>query len=612
MTASRALTQAHASLALSTPLGLDKLVLAEVSGTEEVCGLFAFTCLAHAVDDAPDWSAVLGKPACVTLVGADGAKRYLHGICTQVSQSGRTCRLVLRPWLWRLSLRAGSRIRQDKSVPDIVKDVFRAAGESDVSDKLGASYPPIAYCVQYRESDLDFVCRLMEEVGIGWYFTHQKDRHTLVLVDDAGGWGRAPGDGALPFLPLPTGADWLQDRRVTCLDSTVRLVSGTVTLRDYAFETPRNDLTADKAAGKPDFEVYDHPGGYATKGEGAGKAGLLLAALQGEAAEAEGESDFRGMAAGLVFSLSGHPQGERNGDWRLHGVSHRAGKGEYANDFICRKAASPFRPLRRTPRPRIPGSQTATVVGPKGEEIHTDKYGRVKLQFHWDREGTNDEKSSAFVRVAQPLAGNGWGHVALPRVGQEVVVTFLEGDPDRPLVTGTVYNGDNMPPYALPDNKTRTVWKSQSSPGGDGFNELRFEDKAGEEEVFLQAQKALALKVLADETHEVGGKRSLTVTGDETHTNKAAVTYTISGDFTLKVDGDITIQAGGKVTIKAGSTLAVEAGTDFTAKGGAGATVKAGTALSLSGATAELKGSATGTVDGGGALTVKGGIVKIN
>jgi type VI secretion system secreted protein VgrG len=356
----------------------------------------------------------------------------------------------------------------------------------------------------------------------------------------------------------------------------------------------------------------------------------------------------RALRAGGAFTLTQHPDASLNRRYALLSVSHTASRREYTNQFVAFPASISFRPPRVTPSPRVGGSQTAIVVGPSGKEIYTDQYGRVKVQFHWDQLGKNDENSSCWIRVAHNWAGVSWGAFTLPRIGQEVVVTFLDGDPDRPLITGCVYNGDNPVPYTLPDQQTRTVLKSNSSEGGGGFNELRFEDKKDSEEIYVHAQKDMTVDVLHNqtvtvtqdravtiskgndtltisegdrtvavskgkETHTVQDTRSVTVTGNETHSNKADFTQTVSGNFTLTVDGDITIKASGALILQSGTGMTVKAGTSLAASAGTSAEVKAGTSLALQGGTtAELKAAASGTVDGGGMLALKGGLVKLN
>jgi type VI secretion system secreted protein VgrG len=371
-----------------------------------------------------------------------------------------------------------------------------------------------------------------------------------------------------------------------------------------------------------------------------------------------GGSPIRHLRPGAKITLTKHPTAALNADWSIRSVAHSAARNSYENSFACFPATITWRPPRRTPKPRIPGTQTAIVTGKAGEEIWTDQYGRIKVQFHWDQLGKNDENSSCWIRVAQSWAGKGWGAWTLPRIGQEVVVSFLEGDPDRPLVTGCVYNGDFPVPYALPDEQTKTTLKTNSSKGGNGSNEIRFEDKAGSEEIFVHAQKDMNITVenartatintaddtltvakgnrsvtvsegndtlaiskgnrtysvdTGNETSQIKGTRDMTVTGAETHTNKANYTWNISGNLTIKVDGSLSIEATGSGVLKSSADLTVQSGTGMVVKAGTSLAGSSGTGLTLqAGTTLEAKASASGTIDGGGMLAVKGGVVQIN
>lgn len=657
-------TQSGQSLSVTTPLGPDKLILRDLSGREGICELFQFDLTATASDAALDMSSVVGQGVTVTLTGPDGTKRYIHGICVRAVQMERTYSLQLRPWLWQLGLTSDCRIFQDKSVPEIVKAVFSDLGFSDFKDSLTGSYTAREYCVQYNETALDFVCRLMEDEGIFWFFTFANGTHTLVLADDASAHTALPVAATLPYLPLPGGKGWLEDDRVDSFLIETAMVPGKYQTDDYFLETPSTELKVN-VAGTGSLQVYEYPGGYTKKDAGDARGKVRLAELEAAAKRASGSSTVRGMAAGLKFTLSGHPRSDANATYVLHGVSHSVSLGGYANSFEVLPADTTFRPIRRTARPRIPGTQTAVVVGKSGEEVWTDKFGRIKVQFHWDQVGKKDENSSCWVRVAQGWAGKNWGAFFLPRLGQEVVVSFLDGDPDRPLVTGSVYNGEQQVPYTLPDDQTKSTIKTNTSKGGAGYNEFRFEDKKDAEEIYLQAQKDMNVLIKnsrtttineADdtltldkgnrsttitkgndtltitegdrtlsiakgkETHGVKGTRAITVEGAETKTNKDKVTWTVSGDFSLKVDGNITIEAGGSVTVKSGTAMNVQSGTAMDLKAGTALTAKASTDAKVQGLNATLqgdvgatvKGSATGTIDGGGMLTVKGGMVKIN
>jgi type VI secretion system secreted protein VgrG len=625
------------SLQLTTPLGPDVISLESLEGSESLSEPFLFALSMLTDQDTVDASAVVGKPAHVTLIDGDGDKRYIHGLVTRFSQSERRCMAELRPWLWMLSLTSDCRIFQNKSVPDILTAVFGDCGQTDYRNDLVLSYPTLDYCVQFQETAFDFVSRLMEEAGIAYYFDHSESAHTLVMIDDPSKYPACPHADSLPFLPLPEDRDWLTDLRIGSADLSQGVAASKFQTDDYNFVTPSTDLKA--TAGNGSWRIYEYPGRYNQKNDGDTVAKRRMEEIEALVKQLSGTSPVRHMTAGATFTMTKHPSDAFNGKYALYSVRHSARRREYGNIFTAFPADVPFRPPRRTAKPRIAGSQTAIVVGPSGKEIWTDQYGRVKVQFHWDQNGTKDENSSCWVRVVHNWAGTSWGTFALPRVGQEVVVSFLDGDPDRPLVTGCVYNGDNPVPYTLPDEQTKTTLKSNSSQGGGGFNEIRFEDAKDKEQIFVQAQKDMLIKILHDrtetvdhddsitvkndrkltvsegnatfavskgnETHSVEGTRSLTVTKAETHSNKADFSQDIAGNFTLQVSGDITIKASGAVTIQAGTSLTVKSGTGLSAQ--------AGTSLSLNGGTTmELKGSASGTVDGGGMLNVKGGLVKLN
>jgi type VI secretion system secreted protein VgrG len=630
--------QSHASLQIATPLGADALLLQTLGGEEHLSAPFRFDLTMQAAKDGLDLGALVGEAAAVTLIAGDGKRRLVHGIVAHATRAGPVWTAELRPWLWLLSLSRGCRIYQNKTIPDIVKEVFTRNGFVDHRQDLSAKYTPIDYCVQYNETDFDFVSRLLEEAGIAYFFEHSATAHTLVLVDDASGHPACPGIDALPYKPLAPSRDWLQDARIDSLTAERRVTAHRCQADDFNFETPATDLKVDTGAGKR--TLYEYPGGYAKRDAGEQVVRRRLEALEAEAERVSGASPVRSLAAGHTFTMTGHPDKALNGSYVVLSVWHEARANEYRNSFAAQPAARPFRPPRQTPKPAIFGAQTAIVVGPQGQEVWTDRHGRIKVQFHWDQDGKGNENSSCWVRVAQSWAGKSWGAFVLPRIGQEVVVSFLDGDPDRPIVTGCVYNGDNPVPYALPDEQTRTTLKSNTSMGGGGFNELRFEDKKGGEEVFLHAQKDMTVAILNDRTQTIGhddattvrndrtvtvseGKDALTVakgartvaveTGNETHTNGADFTHTVKGNFTLSVDGDIAIKASGSIVINAGGALTVKSGAGLMLSGGTSLTATAGTALTLSGGTTmELKGSAAGAVDGGGLLTVKGGLVKIN
>jgi type VI secretion system secreted protein VgrG len=615
------------SLELSTPLGKDALELLSFEGTESISDPFHFTLVARTESAYVDPAALVGKSIDVTLQGGDGIARVFNGVVARLTQGSSRCTIEMRPWLWLLTLARNDRIFQNLDVIDILKKVFADYAGSAMRSDTVLTYAKIDYCVQYDESDFDFVSRLMETAGIAYRFEHKAGTHTLVLVDDPAKFPACPNAATVPWQALGPGGDWLADARIESVELERRAVADGFAAGDYNFTTPATALLGKAGQGR----VYEYPGGFELKADAdavAKRRGEELAALAGLL---HGTSPLRHLASGTAFSLTRHPADPFNGKYVLMAVTHRAERRGYENSFAAFPAAVPFRPARRTRRPRIAGAQTAIVVGPADKEIWTDRYGRIKVQFHWDRLGRNDENSSCWVRVAQAWSGKSWGAFTLPRIGQEVVVSFLEGDPDRPLVTGCVYNGDNPVPYALPENQTRTTIKTQSSPKAVGFNELRFEDKKDSEEVFLQAQKDLNVVVLNNAAETVKKDRTVTVeegndvftvskgdwttsvaTGNATHGVKGNSTVTIEGNSEETVSGNLTINVTGNVTIKASGSVAIEAGTGMTLKGGTTVAIEAGTALTLKGLSVEVTAGATGKFDGGGMLELKGGLVKLN
>lgn len=565
-------TQENASISVSTPLGKDRLLLRSFQGEERLSGLFRFSLQMESEAADLDFSKVVGKGATITVALADGSKRYIHGLVGRFVQAGSSGRFAafhaeLHPALWLLTMAADCRIFQNKTVPEIVKAVLAGMGVTDVKDSLTKTYGKREHCVQYNETAFAFVSRLLEDEGIFYYFEHADGKHTLVLADDSTAARPCPGGAEVRY---GTSDNWPQQGSLTRCEVEARVIPGKVALDDFAFETPRTDLIAsvssplakDGAARR----IYEYPGGFGKKDQGEARAKLRMEEHEATARVLSGDGLCRAFVPGYRFKLRDHYRADANADYVLTWVSHAASlDGGYTNSFAAIPRDVPFRPERVTPRPAIPGTQTAIVIGKTAGEVSTDKHGRVRVKFHWDQ-ATGDSAGSGWVRVSQGWAGKGWGHLFLPRVGQEVVVSFLEGDPDRPLITGSVYNGEQTVPYELPGSSSKSTIKSRSA-GGDGSNEIRFDDKKGEEELYVHAQKALKLEVENDETHSVKGKRSLTVTGDETRTNGGKLTHSTKGAYTLKVAGDLTIEATGAVTIKAGGDLTVQATGSLTGKG---------------------------------------------
>jgi type VI secretion system secreted protein VgrG len=631
-------------LTLTTPLGKDKLTLRSIQAEERMSGLFHYALEMVSKDDSLDFTKIVGKAVTVSLTMASGDIQYFNGIVGRFIQAGKnqlvtTYRADVHPWLWLLTMNSDCRIFQNKSALEIIKAVFSDAGFTDFKDSTSATYAARDYCVQYMESNFQFVSRLMEEEGMFYFFEHTSSTHTLVLADDASVYKDILGTSTVYIGS--NDKSWEDEAAIFDCSWEQQVTVGQFQATDYNFETPSTDLLSKTSAKDTSRALYEYPGRYLVKADGDAITARALAAYETPGKVLRGSSACSGFRAGAKFTLTDHSRAEVNASYYLKWVSFRVGQATlYTNSFQALPSTVVFRPTPTTPRARIYGSQTATVVGKSGEEIWTDSYGRIKVKFNWDQAPAKDETASCWIRVSQTWAGKAWGSIFIPRIGMEVIVSFLEGNPDRPIVTGCVYNATQTVPYALPGDQTKSTIKSNSSKGGGGFNEIRFEDKKSSEEIFVQAQKDLNITVLNDrtetitnnrtttiskknetlivdkgnrtvqvntgnETHEVKGTRSVTVTGNETHTDKANFDHKVSGNFTLKVDGNISIEATGSVSIKSGTSFANTAGTSMTNKSGTTMENNAGVSLTN-------KGAASQTVDGGGMLTLKGGMVKIN
>jgi type VI secretion system secreted protein VgrG len=627
------LSQHRFPLTVTSPFAPGSLRVQALRGREAVSEPFRYEVELESDDGALDLAGAVGKELAVAVERTGAGPRYVHGVVTRFAQEPAPVRAAryraeLRPRLWLLTLRAGCRIFQGRTVPQILDELF--AGHA-VRSALQAAYEPRDFCVQYRESDFAFASRLMEDAGIAYYFEHAAGGHTLVLADDAQAFEPCPELPTARLRPAGTGAEL--DDAVTACTLEHAATTDRVQLDDYNFQTPSAALLASSAGDRDTHVAFDYPGGFDAQAAGERVARRRWEERTADAARLAGTSTCRGFVAGHRFSLAGHGRDDANAAWVLRAVSLRADQDGYANEFEAFPAGTAFRPPRRTPRPVIAGTQTAVVVGRAGEEIWTDDHGRVKVRFHWDhakckgedRAEIKDEDRSCWVRVAQAWAGKGWGAMVLPRVGQEVVVSFLEGDPDRPLVTGCVYNAANITPYALPEKRTRSTFRSSSSPGDAVCSEISFEDSAGAEELYLLAGRDLTVDVAndhaatvhegndtlevkkgkrsvtvaeGDETLTVGkGTRTVTVKGDETHVNGATFTHRTDGAYTLKVTGNLVIEATGSITLTAGTSL--------TAKGGTALQATAGTTFTA-------KGGVSAEVSSGGVSTVKGTLVKVN
>jgi type VI secretion system secreted protein VgrG len=550
---------------------------------------------------------VLGQPMAVNVNLGVLPARHFHGLVSEMAfltgdENSVGYRITLRPWLWFLSRAGDCRIFQQKTVPDILKEVFRAHGCIDFEVSLSGSYDLLEFVVQYRESDLDFVSRLMQSTGIYYFFKHERTKHTLVLCDSLAAHDPVPGFESLPFFPPDRQRQQLVDA-VDRWQATHRVDSGALATTDFDFKQPlakfgvERKLPAQHPLG--DFELYDYPGGYTQSAKGEALLRVQLEEQECLLEQFNGHSNSRGVAAGHLLTLKGHPITTFNREYLIVATTlslenHDLESGSLGDEIDCQIAALDARVQFRSPRtvqkPVVRGAQTAMVVGPASEELWTDEYGRVKVKFHWDRAPGADEDSSCWIRVSQLWAGAGFGGIHIPRIGAEVIVEFLEGDPDRPLITGRVYNAVNKPPHELPLHHTQSGIRSLTTIDGgrDNFNELRFEDAVGQEELFLRAERDENVEVKRNRTAEIGqddaivvkGNRKLEVTGDltvavgdkgGTHHLEAtrSVTATAAqlillkcGESSIRIDGEsITITSGTK------SRLTVDANVDAQSSG---------------------------------------------
>ncbi|NOT56438.1 MAG: type VI secretion system tip protein VgrG [Deltaproteobacteria bacterium] len=625
-------TQDNRPIAVTTPLGPNKLLLVGFRGQEGLSQLFHFQLdlLAENATNVP-FDQLLGQRVTIEVMLPQGKKRHFNGICNRLSQGEQdfeftSYRMDIVPQFWFLTRRAQSRIFQQMSVPDILKKVLQGV---DVTYELQGTFHPRDYCVQYRETDFNFASRVMEEEGIYYFFKHTAEGHKMVVANTPGSHSDLPEGSTIIYEDVQGGER--DEDRILDWEKTQELRSGKYTLWDHSFELPHKHLEADKTilesvsvgrvahklklpANEP-LELYDFPGEYAQRFDGVDPSGGDRAGdlqkifednkrtvdirMQEEALpsiEIRGGSNCRHFVSGHKFTLQRHFNAD--GQYVLTSVSHaarisgdyRSGQGggfSYSNSFTCIPLALPFRPQRKTPKPFVQGTQTAVVVGPSGEEIFTDKYSRVKVQFHWDREGKVDANSSCWVRVATTWAGKRWGAVHIPRIGQEVIVAFQEGDPDQPIIIGSVYNAEQMPPYELPDNKTRSGIKSRSSKveGVGGFNEIRFEDKKDEEQLFIHAERNKDIRIKNDLFETVGedgeGDAHFIVERDRFSKVKRDEHWKVEKDQNGKVGGTLSLTVGMNHEEKVGVKYAVDATQEIHLKSGANLVLESGAQITL-------------------------------
>jgi type VI secretion system secreted protein VgrG len=587
-------TQEKRLIALEkSPFGKDVLLLTAFSGQEAISRLFNYQLEMLSIQEDIAARDIVGKKVTFRIKYGDDQSRYFNGFVSRFSASGLTVRDMrlyraeVVPWLWFLTRTADCRIFQNKTIPQIIEQIFKDLGFSDYEiTEIKGDHPKWDYCVQYRETDFNFVSRLMEQEGIFYWFRHEQDKHTLVLADHK---------GAYKDLPEKE-ADYVSGAPATLLQSHIlswehryEFLPGKWTQTDYNFETPSTSLqtSTPTVVDLPDmkkYECYDYPGLYCKRDAGEKLTRLRMEETESAYDIVNATGSYRSFTPGGKFTVKRHEcSSEEHKTYLITSITHSAAEptylagedeGEkYSNTFMCIPADVIFRPARTTPRPIVQGPQTAVVVGPGGEEIYTDKYGRVKIQFHWDREGKKNESSSCWVRVSHPWAGKGWGSVSIPRIGQEVIVDFLEGDPDRPIITGRVYNAEQMPPFGLPAGAVTSGIKSNSTKGGGGYNEIAMDDTKGNEMLRTHAQFNMDTTVENDQTLTVHNNRTSTIDVNDTESVGNNQTISIGVDQSETIGSNQTVSIGSNQSVTIGSNQTVGIGANQGITVGANKTV---------------------------------------
>lgn len=683
------------AIEVTTPLGPDKLIVKEMTGHEELGRLFEYKLRLLSKDGAIALDDLIGKNITVKIELVDGRIRHFNGEVAEFEQITESFQdyfvyqAIVRPTLWYLTLTADCKIFQQKTAPDIIKAVMDEAGITNVRKAITKTYKTLEYCVQYNESDFNFISRLMEQEGIYYYFEHSDGQHKMVIADSISAHSPLTGESTISFMSRRDGFD---DETDHVFDWKLRhqVRTGIWAHTDFDFIKPKANLESKSPISRSHpqsaNEVFTYPGSYTVVADGTALARNRIEETHAVHDVVNGRTNALQMGAGWLFTLSDFKRDDQNAEHLLTKVLiHFKQEIETAggavqgtvdtklgvfmeHEFFAIKRDKPFRAAWITPRPFVHGPQTAIVVGKAGEEIWTDQYARVKVQFHWDRLGQKNENSSCWLRVGQVWAGPEWGAIHIPRIGQEVIVDFLEGDPDCPIVTGRVYNGDNMPPYALPANQTQSGIKSRSSKTGtaENFNELRFEDLKDSEHIYFHAEKDFTrivenndvLKVgfdkmdAGDQTIDIYNNRTTTIemgneklqvktgnretlvdTGNDTHTVKTGNrettittgndTHTISTgnrEVTVSKGNDtLTVTTGNMAVSVTAGTCKVTAGTAIELIVGGSSIKITPSSIDIASATINIKASGAltaegvqSTVKGSAMLTLQGGVVKIN
>ncbi|MCM8534121.1 MAG: type VI secretion system tip protein VgrG [Lentisphaeraceae bacterium] len=590
-------------------------MLYHFQGSESLGNLFEYDLDLYSEDYNISFDAIVGQNVTVRLERTNAKTRYFNGYVSDFQMVQSKANLAaykakVVPWLWFLKNSADCRIFQEMSIPDIIKQVFRDHGFSDFEESLSGTYKPVEYCVQYRETAFNFVSRLMEEQGIYYFFKHEDGKHSLVLCDSGSAHSPAADYKSIVYRPYESANVMYECIRSFNWQKVVQ--PGNFAQVDYDFKAPAKDLmtssTISRSHNNSDFEVFDYPGRYTEYADGETYSKVRIEELHTSHETITFETDSRGIEAGCLFDLTEYPRDDCNKPYLITAASFKIESDSFGTkgtggeiDFACHFQAidskTAFRPQRKARKTFVQGPQTAIITGKAGEEIWTDEHGRVKVQFHWDRESKADENSSCWIRVSQLWAGKKWGAMYIPRIGQEVIVEFLEGDPDKPIITGRIYNGTNKPPYDLPAEKTKSTIKSNSSKGGAGFNEIRLEDKKGEEQIFIHAEKNEDVRVKNDSMEWIGNDRHLHVINNQhelvdidkhSHVKGDRFTQivgddnvTVKGDYNEKTTGTYSLDVGSDIFQKSGSNIGVEASSNIHIKAGTNIVIEAGVKISL-------------------------------
>ena len=607
-------TQKYRHAAVETKLGPDRLLLRSFSGREELGRLFDYNLVMLDPERDVDQDDLVGTNVTVRLQLENSNTRFFNGYISSCAFLGYEAgagvyHAEFVPWLWMLTRCSDCRIWQEKTVKQIIEEVFGAQGFSDFKFDLRGSYQPRVFCAQYNETAFNFVSRLMEHEGMYYYWKHENGKHTMMIVDDMALHVEHPERSEIEWRER---SGVLEDGYLYDLTVQKTVSPGAFAHNDYNFKKPTDILRKKKekekkhAAAK--FELYEFPGAYREGAHGEALAEVRLQEAQTDHETMSAMVSARAVSCGYFLKLKKAMRRDQERRYLITSTSisiqqdaYTSGQGATGDKFECRITSIPddstYRPRRVSPKPFMHGPQTGLVVGPSGEEIHTDEHGRVKVHFYWDRRSEANEKSSKWVRVSQPAAGGGYGFVSIPRVGQEVIVNFIEGDPDRPIVTGCVYNGTNKPPYDLPGEKTKSIWKSNTSKGGGGSCEIRMEDSAGAEQIYIHSQKDLDVRVDNDTRMLTGTDCDVTIVKNCTTTIKENADTHIGKDHALTVEGsqsvdiskDEMIKVGGlsskdvtgEMLLKSGSSLHAQGKQTVFIKGGQQVVIQAGVGITL-------------------------------